>query len=111
MAANDFLKLARNDTNATEVGELLQFIDRLREAYELGLRIREKMRHSFDDSGGAGSIDWSTVETNWGIPPGNTSVGNDANGKAVFTFIDGAVGGMEGTFQTSAAKDITETVG
>jgi hypothetical protein len=27
------------------------------------------------------------------------------------TFVDGAIGSMEGVFQTGAARDITETVG
>jgi hypothetical protein len=103
MALDDFIKIARDQTAATEANELLQFTLILRQAYELGNRIRAKMRHHFDDSKGAQSIVWTDVETVWGIPAGK--------GTTIFTLIDGAIGSMEGAFQTSAAKDITETVG
>jgi hypothetical protein len=109
--ANDFIKIARDQSAATEAAELLSFKNALRSAYEIGLRIRAKFRHNFDDGGGENNIDWSVVQTLWGIPAGNTSTGPASNGAKVFTLIDGAVGSMEGTFQTSAAKDITEKVG
>lgn len=111
MAANDFIHIARDQSAATEAAELLAFVRDMRSVYERGGRIRAKMRHNFDDSGGENSIDWSDVQTLWGLPAGATNVGPTANGARVFTFIDGAVGSMEGSFQTSAAKDVTETVG
>lgn len=111
MASNDFIKIQRDQAAATESNELLSTNRDLRTVYERLVRIRAKMRHNFDDSGGANTINWSTVETLWGIPAGGTSVGPTANGAKVFTFIDGAAGSMEGSFQTSAAKDLTETVG
>lgn len=109
--AADFIHIARDQSAATEAAELLGTIRDLRSVYERLVRIRAKMRHNFDDSGGAGSINWSAVETLWGVPAGNTSVGTSANGARVFTFIDGAAGGLEGSFQTSAGKDLSETVG
>lgn len=111
MAVNDHIEIRRDQTAATEAQELLSTISSLRTDYERLTRIRAKMRHNFDDSGGTNSINWAAVETLWGIPPGNTSVGPTANGSRVFTFIDGAAGSMEGTFQSSAARDLTETVG
>jgi len=111
MALNDFLKLSRDNAVATEASELLAYKNALRSAYELGVRIRAKMRHNFDDSGGAGTINWAALQTLWGIPAGGTNVGATATGAVVFTMIDGSVGAMEGTFQTAAAKDLTERVG
>ncbi len=105
----DFIKIARDQSAATEAAEFLQWIRDLRSVYERGVRIRSKMQHNFT---GGGSINWAQLETLWGIPVLNAnSVGDTANGKIVYTFLDGSVGGMEGSFQTSAAKDITETVG
>ncbi len=88
---------------------MLDFITTLRSAYEKGVRVRAKMNHNFASGG---SINWAQLETLFGIPVLNgNSVGDTANGKIVFTFVDGAIGAMEGTFQNSANKDITETVG
>lgn len=100
--ANDFIKVARTDSAATEAAELLQFVDVTRKAYELGVAIRAKMRHNFDDSDPQ-NIDWTHVEALWGVTPGN--------GVRIFTFVDGAVGAMEGSFQNADAKNVTETVG
>lgn len=108
----DFIKLARDQSAATEAAELLQWIRDLRSVYERGVRIRAKMGHNFSGNANPALIDWAQLETLWGVPALNAnSVGTTANGKIVYTFLDGAVGGMEGIFQTSAAKDITETVG
>ena len=112
--AADFIKLQRDQSAATECAELLQFIKDLRSVYERGTRIRAKMRHNFDDSVGEANINWATLETIWGVPVGsgqNPSIGTNANGKKVFSYIDGTVGSMEGNFQTADAKNLTETVG
>jgi hypothetical protein len=98
----DFIAIQRDQSAATEAAELLAFIRDLRSVYERGIRIRAKMRHSFDDANPQ-AIVWTKLETLWGVPTGNGSV--------VFTYIDGAVGSMEGTFQVDAAKVITERVG
>lgn len=99
--AADFIKIARDQSAATEAAELLATVRDLRSVYERLGRIRAKMRHNFDDQ--VNPIVWSQVETLWGIPTGN--------GQRVFTFVDGATGAMEGTFQNSANRDLTETVG
>ncbi len=110
--ASDFIHIQRDQAAATEAAELLQWIRDLRSVYERGVRIRAKMNHNFTGNANANLIDWAQLETLWGVPVlGANSVGTTANGKIVYTFMDGAVGGMEGNFQTSAAKDVTETVG
>lgn len=111
MPATDFIKLNRTDAAATECGELLGTIRDLRSAYERLARIRAKMRHNFSDASGAAAINWSAVESLWGIPAGSTSVGTTAKGQAIFTLIDGTVGSLDGSFLTSAGRDLTETVG
>lgn len=108
---NDFVKIQRDQSAATEAVALLNWIAALRTAYELGIRVRDKMQHNFDDSGGENAINWSALETIWGIPAGITSVGPTANGATVYTFVNGAVGSMTGAFQTDAAKVVTERVG
>lgn len=108
---NDFIKIARDQAAATEAAELLSWVRALRDVYERGIRIRAKMRHVFSDAGGAGAIDWAALQALWGIPAGATSTGPTANGSIVFTYVDGTVGAMEGTFQTPAARDVTERVG
>ncbi len=110
--AADFIHLQRDQSAATEAAELLQWIRDLRSVYERGTRIRAKMGHNFLGNANAELINWAQLETLWGVPVFNgNSVGSSANGKIVYTFMDGTVGGMEGNFQTSAAKDVTETVG
>ncbi len=107
----DFIKIARDQSAATEAAELLSFIRTLRAAYELGVRIRAKMGHNFTGNANAELIEWAQLQTLWGIPTNGDDTGPQSNGKIVYTFIDGAIGSMEGSFQTSAAKDLTETVG
>ncbi len=111
MAANDHIKIDPTQSAATEAAELLTFIRTLRTAYELGTRIRAKMRHNFDDSGGSGSINWTAVQTLWGIASNGTVVGTSANGQIIFTYVDGATGSLDGTFQTNAGEQMTERVG
>ena len=97
--ARDFVRV---DPANSQARLLLQFKDLLRQAYELGTRVRAVMRHNYDDSNPQ-AIVWTDLEALFGLPAGK--------GQTVFTLVDGSVGAMEGTFQTSAGKDITETVG
>ena len=98
--ANDFIKIVRNDNNATEAAELLQYKNALRAAYEIGYRVRAKMRHAFDDQ--VNPIVWTDLETLWGIPTDS--------GETVYNLINGSIGSMEGLFQTADAKNLTERV-
>ncbi len=106
----DSIKLIRNSPSATEVGSLLDYQNKVRAAYEAGVRIRAKMQHNFDDQGGEAAIDWSGIESLYGIPAGATSVGTTAVGKRMYDYINGSVGGMEGLFTTNAAKELTEVI-
>lgn len=110
MAANDSIKIQRDQTAATEAAELLLFKNTVRTAYELGIRIRAKMQHNFSDAGGENSIDWTAVQTLWGIPTNGDDVGPEANGKIVFTFVDGLVLSLEGGAQTNAGKELSERI-
>ncbi len=107
--AADFIKISRDQSAATESAELLNYIRTLRTAYELGIRIRAKMGHNFEGNANAELIDWAQLETLWGVPAGQTSVGTGANGKRIYTYIDGSVGGMEGQFESSAGRSTLGT--
>jgi hypothetical protein len=109
--AADRITIQRDQSAAIESAELLSFIRAVRDVYELGTRIRAKMQHAFTGNANAALINWAALQTLWGIPTNGTDAGDASNGKIVYTFVDGAVGSMEGVFQTSAAKDITERVG
>jgi hypothetical protein len=110
--AADFIKLQRDQSAATEVQELLKFIQDLRSVYERAGRIKAKMARNFNDAGGEASIDWSQMQTTWGIPVlGGNSIGPTANGAIIYNLVNGTLGSMEGTFQTADAKNLTERVG
>lgn len=98
----DFITIARDQSAATEAAELLQFIRDMRSVYERAIRIRDKMKHNFNDSN-PDAIVWTALETKWGVP---TDKGVD-----VFTFLDGVVLAMTNGQQNQACKDITEQVG
>jgi hypothetical protein len=108
--ANDAIKIVTNDNNASEADELIRYIDTLRLAYELGIRVRDKMKRHFDDAGGENNINWATVQERWGVPTNEQDVGPTANGAIIFTLVNGSVGAMEGTFQNGQCKEITERV-
>lgn len=99
--AADFIKINTSNPLGTQANLLVQYKSQLRAAYELGTRIRAIMRHNFDDQ--VNPIDWAQVEELFGIPAGQ--------GESVFTLMDGSVGAMEGQFQNSASKDLTERIG
>lgn len=96
----DRITIARDQSAAIEAAELLQTVRDLRSVYERLARIQAKMYHAFDSGP---TIDWSQVETLWGIPTGN--------GVDVFTLIDGAVLAMTNGQQNDSCKVLTERVG
>jgi len=106
--ANDFIKIERTQAAATEAAELLTWIKNLRQVIEVGDRILAKMKHNFISGG---SISWAQLQTLWGVPSNGTDTGDDANGKIVYTYVDGTVGSLKGTFQTDAGLEVTERVG
>lgn len=99
--AADFIKIARDQSAATEAAELLQLIRDARTVYERVVRVRDKMRHNFNDA--VSPIDWAALETLWGVPTGK--------GQQVYTLLDGSALAITGGQQNSCIKDLTETVG
>lgn len=95
--AIDFIKITQNSTNQSQTGLLLQYVNVLRTAFELGTRLKAQMDHNQDGSA------WTALESAYGIPSGK--------GQTVYNFINGSVGSMQGVFQTSDVKNLTENVG
>lgn len=95
--AIDFIKITQSTTNQSQTGLLLQYVNVLRTAFELGTRLKAQMDHNQDGS------TWTTLESAYGIPSGK--------GQTVYNFINGSVGSMQGAFQTSDVKNLTENVG
>jgi hypothetical protein len=95
--AIDFIKINVASSEATQANTLKQWIDILRQAYEIGGRIYAKMNNMHDGT------DFTMLETMHGIPAGD--------GQKVFDMVNGTLGSMEGRFMVDDAKNITETVG
>lgn len=95
--AKDFIKIDTAMTGATHAGLLRGYIQALRVAYEQGQRVKAIMTHNNDGA------DFAPIEALFGIPADT--------GQTVFDLVNGSVGSMEGAFQVSDAKTITEKVG
>lgn len=94
--AIDFIKVTPANTTPM-ASQLLTFVSQLRAAYNTGSQIKAIMGHLNDGS------NFAQIEAQFGLPVGS--------GQTVFDLVNGAVGSMEGSFQTSDAKTITERVG
>lgn len=95
--ARDFIKIDTSTTTATQAPLLKSYVATLRQAYELGTRVKSIMQHNND-----GSV-FTDIETLFGVPTGK--------GQTVFDLVNGSIGSMEGTFQVDDAKEITERLG
>jgi len=95
--ARDFIKVDATQTAATAAPLLKSYVSQLRLAYDTGKRIIAIMGHNND-----GTV-FTDIETIFGLPTGK--------GQTVFNLVNGSIGSMEGTFQVSDAKTITEQVG
>jgi hypothetical protein len=96
--AIDFIKIdLSNQTVATKAGLLIGYINNLRAAYNAGKQIIGIMGHLNDGT------TFTAIESVFGLPSGQ--------GQTVFDLMNGSVGSMEGAFQVSDAKTITEKVG
>jgi hypothetical protein len=95
--AQDFIKVNRTDTAATEASRLLNYKNALRQALEQGSYILEIMNHNQVPG------DFANIEGLFGLPVGK--------GQTVYDLINGSVGSMKGQFQTADAKNLTETLG
>lgn len=95
--ARDFIKIDTTQSVATQAGLLKSYVSQLRQAYEIGNRVKAIMVHNND-----GTV-FTDIETLFGIPTGK--------GQTIFNMVNGSIGSMEGTFQVADAKNITEQVG
>lgn len=95
--ARDFIKVDRTTPISPQSGLLLNYVNTLRNAYELGVEVKAIMDHNQDGS------DFTDIEALFGLPAGT--------GNAVYDLVNGSVGSMTGAFQTADAKTITEKVG
>jgi hypothetical protein len=95
--ARDFIKVDASKTTATYAAELLRYKELLRQAYDQGKKVLAVMGHLNDGS------NFADIELLFGLAAGT--------GQTVFDLINGSVGSMEGTFQVSDAKTITERLG
>jgi|SRR5882724_5128069 len=96
--ARDFIKIdVSNPSVATQAALLKNYVAVLRQAYETGTRVKAIMTHNND-----GTV-FTDIETYFGLPAGK--------GQTMFNLVNGSIGSMEGTFQVSDAKTITESVG
>ncbi len=111
MAVNDAIVLVPTSANQAQVALYRQLVASARNTLNLANQIRDQMRHQFSDAGGnENAFDWSAIEAIWGVPVnagngGTPSVGPNANGKRIFTFVDGTIIGMSGD-----AKGMIDTV-
>ncbi len=95
--ARDFIKVNQSDTAATAASKLVAYRNALRDAYQRGKEVLAIMNHNNDGS------NWTDVEALFGLP--------SAKGNTVYDLMNGSIGAMEGTFQNSNCKDLTETLG
>lgn len=97
--ARDFIKIDRTamNTTATQAQSLLTYVSLLRQAFDVGTRIKAIMTHAND-----GTV-FTDIETMFGLPAGQ--------GQTVFNLVNGSIGSMQGTFQVPDAQTITEKVG
>lgn len=95
--AIDFITISLASPEATQAAELKNWIAIMRQVYEMGERIKDKMVHMQDGA------NFAELEKRYGIPA--------AQGQTVFDLVNGSIGAMEGTFQNSNCVTITERVG
>jgi hypothetical protein len=95
--ARDFIKIDIHAITATHAPELIRLKNVLREAYSQGKKVQGVMNHNHDGT------TFTDIEVLFGLPTGT--------GQTVFDLVNGAVGSMEGLFQVSDAKNLTERVG
>ena len=95
--AGDFIKIDPQQNGATRANELIAFINSMRNLRMTGAALKATMNHMHDGT------DFSTLEALYGIPTGK--------GQTVFDYVNGSLGSLEGTFQTSDGQLLSERVG
>lgn len=102
MAVIDSIQLAKDQSAAIEANELLQLKNSMQQTLELAKRIQAKMSHNFSDAN-PNAIDWSGIHTLWGVPEGKE--------QTIWDMVNGSVGAMTGTMQTSDCVRLVERLG
>jgi hypothetical protein len=92
--AVDFIAI---DLTSSQGTLLKQYINTLRSAYEIGARVAGIMNHNNDGT------TFAPIETLFGVKAGS--------GQTVFNLVNGSTGAMNGLFQNTDCKTITEQVG
>jgi hypothetical protein len=95
--AIDYIKIDTGSAGATQAIVLRSFVQALRASYEQGVKVKAVMDHNQDGA------NWTALEALFGLPA--------TKGQVVYDMVNGAIGAMEGTFQTPDAKNLTERVG
>lgn len=96
--AIDYIKIDTSSPNtATQAALLKSYVSLLRSAYNTGKQVLAVMGHQNDGT------TFTSIETFFGLPAGK--------GQTVFNMVNGSIGSMEGSFQVSDAKNITEQLG
>lgn len=92
--AIDFIPI---NLSAAQAQALKGYILTLRQAQELGQRVLDMMTNMEDGT------TFTQIESSFGLPAGS--------GQTVFNLVNGSIGSMKGTFQTTDALTITQQVG
>ena len=95
--ASNFIAITRTDPAAINASMMLEYLQYVRRALDLGIKIKAQMEQMRDGT------DYTNVETYFGIPAGQ--------GNTVYDEVNGAVQAMLGTMQNDNNKTITERVG
>lgn len=100
MAAPDYIKLVRTDTNAVFIGDILTIV-----AITQQLRgtIQKVIERGFHQIGSGGELTFADFEANHGIPTGK--------GQAVFDILNGLQLALRGEAQNNRAIELCERVG
>lgn len=96
--AIDFIKIDTSSPNTAPLAPLLKsYASSMRTTYNIGKQLIGQMTHQNDGT------TFTLIETLCGLPTGK--------GQTVFNLVNGSIGSMEGTFQVTDAKTITEQLG
>jgi len=94
--ARDYITITSTATT-TQAPLLKSYISALRQAYNLGVQCAAIMTHNNDGT------NFADIEALFGVEAGQ--------GQVVFDLVNGSTGAMNGTFQNTDCKTITEKVG
>jgi len=100
MAAPDYIKLARTDTNAVFVGDILSIVQMTK---QLRAALQTVIEKGFRQIGSDADLTFAEFEKNHGIPTGS--------GQAVFDILNGMQQALKGEAQNKRAVELCERIG